>query len=76
MQARALNDLIFFGVRGRVITEDFRRETARPCDSTAIVGNVRKLMHLALRRHVRADASAGGIHCRCARRAVVFDGEF
>lgn len=46
VQARALNDLIFFGVRGRVITEDFRRETARPCDSTAIVGNVRKLMHL------------------------------
>ena len=36
----------FVGVRGRVITEDFRRETARPCDSTAIVGNVRKLMHL------------------------------
>lgn len=24
VQARALNDLIFFGVRGRVITEDFR----------------------------------------------------
>ena len=29
VQARALNDLIFFGVRGRVITEDFRRETIR-----------------------------------------------
>ena len=46
VQARALNDLIFFGVRGRVITEAFRRETARPCDTTAIVGNVRKLMHM------------------------------
>ena len=46
VQARALNDLIFFGVRGRVITEAFRRETARPCDATAIVGNVRKLLHM------------------------------
>ena len=46
VQARALNDLIFFGVRGRVITEVFRRETARPCDTTAVVGNVRKLLHM------------------------------
>lgn len=76
VQARALNDLIFFGVRGRVITEDFRRETARPCDSTAIVGNVRKLMHL-LCVGTCAQASSGRRNTlSMRRRAVVFDGEF
>ncbi len=46
LDARELNDLIFFGVRDRVITRSFREETARPCDVTAILGNVRRLIHL------------------------------
>lgn len=46
LDARSLNDLIFFGVRDRVITEDYRRQTARPCDTTAVMANVRKLLSL------------------------------
>ena len=42
-EARALNDLLFFGVRDRVITKEFREQTARPCDITAILANVRRL---------------------------------
>lgn len=44
--ARKLNDLIFFGVHGVVITGEYREKTARPCDITAITGNVRRLIHL------------------------------
>lgn len=41
--ARTLNDLFFFGVRSRVITQEFIRQTSRPCDVTAILANMRKL---------------------------------
>ena len=41
--ARDLNDLYFFGIRNRVITKEFRNQTARPCDITAILANVRRL---------------------------------
>lgn len=43
LDARELNDLIFFGVQSRVITKEFRDKTARPCDITAILANVRRL---------------------------------
>ena len=43
MDARALNDLYFFGVRDMVITKQFREQTARPCDITAILANIRRL---------------------------------
>lgn len=43
LDARELNDLIFFGVRDIVITKEFRDKTARPCDITAILANVRRL---------------------------------
>lgn len=46
LDARELNDLIFFGVRDCVITRKLRERTARPCDVTAIQGNVRRLIHL------------------------------
>ena len=46
LDARELNDLIFFGVKDCVITPALRERTARPCDVTAIQGNVRKLIHL------------------------------
>lgn len=46
LDARELNDLIFFGVRDCVITRALRERTARPCDVTAIQGNVRRLFHL------------------------------
>lgn len=42
--ARELNDLLFFGVRDIVITKEYREKTARPCDVTAILGNVRRLI--------------------------------
>lgn len=45
LHARALNDLIFFGVKDRLITEAFRRETARPCDVGAVYTNCRRLMN-------------------------------
>lgn len=44
LDARELNDLIFFGVRDVVITKEYREKTARPCDVTAILGNVRRLI--------------------------------
>lgn len=43
LDARELNDLYFFGVRDRVITSEFREQTARSCDITAILSNVRRL---------------------------------
>ena len=46
LDAREWNDLIFFGVRGCVITRELRERTARPCDVSAIQGNVRRLFHL------------------------------
>lgn len=46
LDARELNDLIFFGVRDCVITSALRERTARPCDVSAIQGNVRRLIHL------------------------------
>ena len=46
LDARELNDLIFFGVRDCVITPALRERTARPCDVSAIQGNVRRLIHL------------------------------
>ena len=46
LDARELNDLIFFGVRDCVITGALRERTARPCDVSAIQGNVRRLIHL------------------------------
>lgn len=46
LDARELNDLIFFGVTDCVITRALRERTARPCDVTAIQGNVRRLIHL------------------------------
>ena len=44
LDARELNDLIFFGVRDVIITKEYREKTARPCDVTAILGNVRRLI--------------------------------
>ena len=44
LDARELNDLIFFGVRNLIITKAYRDKTARPCDVTAILGNVRRLI--------------------------------
>jgi hypothetical protein len=41
--ARELNDLLFFGVRDRVITREFYLQTARTCDITAILANIRRL---------------------------------
>ncbi len=41
--ARALNDLLFFGLKDCVITRELRDKTARPCDITAILANVRRL---------------------------------
>ena len=43
LDARELNDLYFFGVRNTVITRAFKDQTARPCDITAILSNVRRL---------------------------------
>lgn len=43
LDARALNDLLFFGVRDRVITKEFYEQTVRPCDSSLILSNIRKL---------------------------------
>lgn len=43
LDARELNNLYFFGVRDCVITKGFRDKTARPCDITAILANVRRL---------------------------------
>ena len=43
LDARELNDLLFFGVRDQVITREFRNRTARPCDIAAILANVRRL---------------------------------
>lgn len=45
LDARALNDLFFFGLRDCVITPALRQETSRPCDITAILTNVRALIH-------------------------------
>ena len=42
-EARMLNDLYFFGVRNRVITQAYYEQTAKPCDITAILANVRRL---------------------------------
>jgi len=44
LDARELNDLIFFGVRNIVITKEYRDATARPCDISAIHANVRRLL--------------------------------
>lgn len=44
LAARALNDLLFFGVRDAVITEEYRREHARPCGVSSVVGNYRRLL--------------------------------
>lgn len=44
LAARELNDLLFFGVQGRVITEAFRKQYARPCDASAIISNYRRLL--------------------------------
>lgn len=46
LDARRLNNLIFFGVRGRVITQDFYDRTARPCDTNALLASARRLIHL------------------------------
>lgn len=43
--ARALNDLLFFGVRDRVITQAFYEQTARSCDLSIILSNVRRLLN-------------------------------
>ena len=43
LDARELNDLLFFGVRDMVITREFMERTARPCDISAILANVRRL---------------------------------
>lgn len=45
LDARALNDLLFFGIRDCIITKELRRRTAKPCDITAILANVRALIH-------------------------------
>lgn len=44
-EVRALNDLIFFGVRHRVITPQYRNDTARPCATTAIFMSFRRLLN-------------------------------
>lgn len=44
-EARALNDLRFFGLKDCVITESLRRRTSKPCDVAAILANVRALTH-------------------------------
>ncbi|MBR2942042.1 MAG: helix-turn-helix domain-containing protein [Clostridia bacterium] len=44
LDARELNDLLFFGIHNVVITRAYRDKTARPCDVTAILGNVRRLI--------------------------------
>lgn len=46
LHARRLNDLIFFGVRERVVTQDFYEKTARPCDMNALLASARRLIHL------------------------------
>lgn len=77
VQARALNDLIDFLRRAR--SRDYGRFSARDRASMRFDCHCRQCAQAdapALRRHVCAGTSAGGIHCRCARRAVVFDGEF
>lgn len=43
LDARELNNLRFFGIRDVVITKEYRDSTARPCDITAILANVRRL---------------------------------
>ena len=45
LDARALNDLLFFGIRDCIITKELRRRTAKPCDITAILANVRALIY-------------------------------
>lgn len=45
-EARKLNDLLFFGVRDRVITKRYYEETARPCDVNALLASARRLIHL------------------------------
>lgn len=45
-EARRLNDLIFFGVRDRIVTRRFVEETARPCDMNALLASARRLIHL------------------------------
>lgn len=44
LDARALNDLRFFGIRDVVITKEYREKTSRPCDLSAIHANMRKLI--------------------------------
>lgn len=46
VDARRLNDLLFFGVHGRVITKEFYEQTVRPCDSSIIMSNVRRLHNM------------------------------
>ena len=43
LDARELNDLYFFGIHDRVITKEFYKQTAKPCDISAILANVRRL---------------------------------
>lgn len=45
VDVRTLNDLIFFGVRDRVITESYRSATARPLDICAIFINFRRFLN-------------------------------
>lgn len=47
VDARALNDLLFFGVRDRVITKEFYEQTVRPCDPSVIIFNIRKQLSIA-----------------------------
>lgn len=47
LDARALNDLLFFGVRDRVITKEFYEQTVRPCDPSVIMFNIRKQISVA-----------------------------
>ena len=44
LDARELNDLLFFGIHNTIITKEYREKNARPCDVTAILGNVRRLI--------------------------------
>lgn len=46
LDARRLNDLIFFGVRDRMITQAFYEQTARPCDINVLLTSARRLIHL------------------------------
>ena len=46
LDARALNDLLYFGVRDRVITKEFYDQTIRPCDSSVILANVRRMLNM------------------------------